>query len=120
MDGHVDNNGRALVIVTVRSFDSASAAQIEAWIDTGFIGDLLIPRQQITALGLSSRGFVIGELADGSKTVMPRFVCEIDWFGRWIDAEVIAGDGQIPLLGIGLLADYDLHVSYRSGTVRID
>ena len=31
----------------------------------------------------------------------------------------IANEGEYPLLGVGLLADRDLHISYRSGEVNI-
>ena len=43
----------------------------------------------------------------------------VNWFGEQFDLEVIASEGDYPLLGVGLLADHDLHISYRSGEVRI-
>ena len=50
MNGHVDSNGRALVTISVRPSDAAAAHEIEVWIDTGFIGDLVLPQQQIDDL----------------------------------------------------------------------
>jgi hypothetical protein len=36
------------------------------------------------------------------------------------DLEVIANDGEYPLLGVRLLTGYDLHISYRSSNVTIE
>ena len=52
MIGHVDNNGRALVTVTFRPSDVAATREIQAWIDTGFNGDLVLPQQQIDDLAM--------------------------------------------------------------------
>ncbi len=119
MNGHVDNNGRALLTVTIQPSAEAATCHIEAWIDTGFNGDLILPQQWIDDLGLLQSGTVMGMLADGSEIVLDQYVCWIDWFGEQFDLEVIANEGEYPLLGVGLLADHDLHISYRSGEVGI-
>jgi hypothetical protein len=41
--------------------------EIQVWIDTGFNGDLVLPQQQIDALGLPKSGTVKAILADGSE-----------------------------------------------------
>jgi len=48
------------------------------------------------------------------------FGYELDWFGnsKWI--EVIANDGEMPLLGIGLLIGRKLTVDYARMTVVIE
>ncbi|MFQ5730481.1 MAG: hypothetical protein ACE5KM_00865 [Planctomycetaceae bacterium] len=51
---------------------------------------------------------------------MRRYTCLIDWFGTERDLEVVANDGEYPLLGVGLIAGRDLHISYRSRTVTIE
>ena len=38
----------------------------------------------------------------------------IDWFGAERSLEVIANEGEIPLLGVGLLLGKDLRVDYRN------
>ena len=119
MNGHVDNEGRALLTVTIRPSEEAAPREIEAWIDTGFNGDLVLPQQRIDDLGLPQSGTVMGILADGSEIVLDQYLCWIDWFGEQFDLEVIANEGEYPLLGVGLLADHDLHISYRSGEVGI-
>ena len=120
MKGHVDRFGRALVTVSIRPSDVAAAHHIEVWIDTGFNGDLVLSQQQIDDLALPPSGTVKAILADGSEVVLQRYTCLIDWFGEERDLEVIANAGEYPLLGVGLLVGYDLHISYRSGDITIN
>lgn len=120
MNGHVDSHGRALVTVSVRPSDVAAAHNIQVWIDTGFNGDLVLPRQQIDDLGLQQSGTVKAILADGSEVALQRYFCLIDWFGEQRDMEVVANEGEYPLLGVGLLLGLDLHISYRSGEITIE
>ena len=119
MNGHVDNDGRALITIAVQPPEAAAPREIEVWIDTGFNGDLVLPQQQINDLALRQSGTVRGILPDGSEIALDQDLCWIDWFGEKFDLEVIANEGEYPLLGVGLLADRDLHVSYRSGELSI-
>lgn len=52
MNGHVDSAGRALVRIGLMSAAAATTMEVEAWIDTGFTGELVLPQDQIVALGL--------------------------------------------------------------------
>lgn len=120
MNGNVDRYGRALVSILVRPSDVAAAREIQVWIDTGFNGELVLPQQMIDDLALSQSGTIMATLADGSEVALRRYACLIDWFGDERDLEVIANDGDYPLLGVGLLVGHDLHISYRSGEITID
>ena len=120
MNGRVDQHGRALITVSIRPSDVAAAHEVEAWIDTGFNGELVLPRQQIDDLALPKSGTVKAILADGSEIALERYACIIDWFGEVRELEVVAGDGHFPLLGVGLLLGHDLHISYRSGDITVE
>jgi hypothetical protein len=48
------------------------------------------------------------------------YECAIDWLGGQRVLEVIANDGEFPLLGVGLLQGHDLHISYRTNDVTIE
>ena len=120
MNGHVDADGRALVTVSIRSVALASSHAIQAWIDTGFNGDLVLPQTEIDDLSLSPSGTVKAILADGSEIVLQRYTCLVDWFGEDRDLEVVANDGEYALLGVGLLVGRDLHISYCSGDITIE
>ena len=120
MNGHVDSSGRALVIVSVRPSDGSSAREIHVWIDTGFNGDLVLPQQRIDDLALPQSGTVKAILADGSEVALKTYTCLIDWFGEERHLEVVANNGEYPLLGVGLLLGLDLRISYRSGEITIE
>jgi len=119
MNGRVDEDARALITVAVQPSENAPMCELEVWVDTGFNGDLALPQSRIDELGFQQAGTIMGILADGSEIVLDRYLGWIDWLGGSFDVEVIAHGGEYPLLGIRLLADHDLHISYRSGEISI-
>jgi len=119
MNGLVDRYGRALVTVSLRPSDAAASQNIQVWIDTGFNGDLVLPQKLIEDLSLIHSGTIKAILADGSEVALNRYLCHVDWFGEERELEVIANDGDYPLLGVGLLLGRDLTVSYRTGKITI-
>ena len=120
MNGHVDGTGRALVTVSIRPSDAAAAHEVRVWVDTGFNGDLVLPLQDIDDLALPHSGTVKAILADGSEVALKTYTCLINWFGEERSLEVVANEGDYPLLGVGLLAGLDLHISYRTGKITIE
>lgn len=120
MIGHVDRQGRAMLKVSMGPSKTAARHELDVWIDTGFNGDLVLSQRQIEEMGLPHSGTAKAVLADGSRVSLKVHVCIIHWFGELRELNVVANDGEIPLLGVGLLAGHDLHVSYRSFEVRID
>jgi clan AA aspartic protease len=118
MNGHVDSNGRALVTISVHLSARTATREVQAWIDTGFTGELVLPQAQINDLALPHSGTVKAILADGSEVVLKTYACLIEWFAEQRELEVVANEGEYPLLGVGLLSGYDL--SYRSGEITIE
>ena len=118
--GFVDLQGRALIEIHVRASGIAARHEIEAWIDTGFTGDLVLPQQMIDDLELPASGTVKAALADGSVVTLERYHCLVDWFGSDRELEVVANSGERPLLGVGLLIGLDLNISYRTGKITIE
>jgi clan AA aspartic protease len=114
MRGLVDNAGRALLQVELRKSIEAELTPIEVWIDTGFTGDLVMPITSIERLGLEPSGSVDAILADGSQIALCTYTCAIEWFGKTKTLEIIANDGECPLLGVGLLLGLELRVDYRN------
>jgi predicted aspartyl protease len=45
MKGHVDSAGRALIRIGVKPSVTATAVEIDARVDTGFIGELVLPQE---------------------------------------------------------------------------
>jgi clan AA aspartic protease len=120
MIGRVDSGGRALLTAELRAEEFGEPMEVDAWVDTGFTGELVLPRSLIETLGLKSPGKVRAVLADGSTVECDSYQCWMSWFGEDHLLEVVANDGDHPLLGVGLLVGRDLHVSYSAMTVLVE
>jgi clan AA aspartic protease len=119
MNGHVDNAGRSLISISLKAFSQSTPTQLEAWIDTGFTGELVLAQATISALGFSQSGTVNAELADGSSVVLKTYACLIDWFGKEKRIQALANNGPDPLLGVGMLRAHRLTVDYPAQTLTI-
>jgi clan AA aspartic protease len=117
--GRIDDAGRALLTLDVRSKSEGKPTGMVVWVDTAFDGELVVPLQSIHELELPQSAGVRATLADGSEVVLETFVCEIDWFGEWRPVEVVANEGRLPLLGIGLLRKRRLTVDYQTGEMSL-
>ncbi len=51
---------------------------------------------------------------------METFTCSVEWFGEVYRTQVIANDGDFPLLGTMLLADKKLTIDYKMKRVALD
>jgi clan AA aspartic protease len=119
MTGSVDDSGRALVRIRLKNPSDATETELDAWIDTGFTGELVLPQQNVVSLGLPLGPAVMARLATGSDIQLDTYTCLLEWFDEWKRIEVVANQGQYPLLGVGLLLDHDLHIDYRAKTIAI-
>jgi clan AA aspartic protease len=117
--GTVDHSGRALLRIRVRYPVSGAETELDAWIDTGFTGELVLPAQQVTRLGLPLGPAVRAGLADGSEVELDTHTCIVDWFGESKRIEAVSNRGQFPLLGVGRLLDRELSIDYRARTLSI-
>jgi clan AA aspartic protease len=117
--GFVDSADRALLPIRLRNPQTLVENQFDAWVDTGFTGELVVPQTHIAALGLPLGPAIRAKLADGSEVQLDTYLCQLDWFGNWIQIEVIANAGTFPLLGTGLMRGRDLHVDYSKRTVTL-
>ncbi len=114
MRGGVDDSGRAILPIEILCPKYPIGVRVDAWIDTGFTGDLVLPQSLIDDLQLEITGSIDGVLADGSAIELSTYHCELDWFGKRRSLEVIANLGQTPLLGVGLLLAKELRVDYSN------
>ena len=120
MNGIVDKSMRALLDVSVAAAKGAKRQVITVWIDTAFNGGLAIPRQHIERLGLKQASTTRAILADGRPVDLETFTCHLEWFGDEYRTQVVATDGEFPLLGTLLLADRKLTIDYKTKTVVLD
>ena len=119
MKGTVDSKGRALITVRIRATKSGEVSSLEAWVETGFTGELVFPQAMIASLKLPLGDRVRGVLADGSTVLLDTYRCFVDWFGKWKQVDVVANQGQLPLLGVGLLLGHRLQVDYVDNTLSL-
>ena len=79
----------------------------------------MLPQEQIETLGLEQSGTVKAILADGSEVALMTYACELEWFGERCHLEVVANNGEFPLLGTGLLLGHELRINYRTSELTI-
>jgi clan AA aspartic protease len=93
--GEVDSIGRALVSLRVRREQNAEEQDLTAWVDTGFTGELVVPRQLIAKFDFAPSTSVTAELANGKQVLMDTFFCIVEWFGEHKVVEVIESEGGL-------------------------
>lgn len=119
MKGFIDGFGRALLSIRVHSVIDEQTEDVNVWIDTGFTGEFVLPRDVIEALHLPTSGSVDAVLADGSAIELNTFTCLIEWFGEEKRIEVVESEGDRALLGVGLLLRLELRANYRTMSLTL-
>ncbi len=118
MSGYVNDSREAILQIALVG-DSKRLKSVRAIIDTGFTGDLTVPKSVIDELGFTIRGFQEVILADGSRQYFEMCVGSIIWNGQMRQVEINAAETD-SLVGMGLLEDYKLEIEGRpGGDVRI-
>ncbi len=120
MNGVIDRYGRALVRVKLKHPTLESELEIDAWVDTGFTGTLLLLPSQVAALRLPVVDGAIVLLAGGQEASLQATACRVSWFGAELRLETVIGGGQCALLGVGLLEHLTLHLDYPARTVTLE
>lgn len=91
--------GLPLVTITLYS------QEIEALLDTGFDGWLMLPEPIIQKLNLGYIGQTEYELADGEVVESVLYEAELGWLGEKKKISVVSTPSDLSLLGMGLLAN---------------
>ena len=99
---------------------NGSTISIEFVIDTGFTGELCLPLEAVSLMGLTFRHDTFANLADNSEVSLPLHEATVLWDGMERDVLVIA-TGRQPLLGTALLDEQELVIQFtEGGLVTID
>lgn len=120
MNGFVDERLRALVRIPMAESLRGERQEITAWIDTAFNGGFVLPRPVIDQLNLTLESSAEAVLADGRTVELETYSCFFDWFGESYETQIVANDGDFPLLGTMLLAGHRLEVDYLAGTLSLE
>ena len=111
--------GATYVTVTIRN----PAVPQNAWqhlflVDTGAT-DSLVPRDQLEAIGLTSKGQRRYELADGTELKMDITTGDIEFMGEIVGGTIIMGEpGTEPILGVTALESVGIDVDPRNQTLK--
>ena len=100
VSGRVENRG-LFVSVTVLDRQRFERS-LRLRLDTGFDGDLTLPRDVIRRFGFAYRGNRIMILADGSFVETESYAARVLWRSREIEALVFQSESEY-LLGMSLL-----------------
>ena len=110
--GTVFPNRQALLAVAL--LDTAGQFQsFEFILDTGFDGDLSLPRQTLQRLDAFLEGGQPVELADGSRTTAPTWRATALWDGERRTVSIMESEGE-PLLGMNLLWGNHISLTARA------
>ena len=88
--------------------------EVDAIVDTGFTGSLVLPVPMVTALGLVRRAGGTAVLADGSACNFDTYGAEIEWNGA-TRGVVVSAVGNEALAGMVLLSGHKLTVEIEDG-----
>ena len=111
--GVVNARLEAIVNLTVRG-PLGQTREIEVVVDTGFTDFLTLPREIVSALGLTFFGVLTGVLANGMEEDFQFFNVEVMWDGRARQVRALASDAR-PLVGMAMLNGYSLYVEVVEG-----
>lgn len=104
------NRSREAILKLVIVGDENTKIAVDAVIDTGFNGDLILPLEIISALGLKIQGYQKAILGDGTTSQFQVYAVTVIWDGSRRLVEVNAAASGA-LIGMGLLEGYKLEVN---------
>jgi len=120
IDGYVDLSNLAPMVRIQLISSSNEEIEFPAIIDTGYNGEVILPEEKVLALGLEFLGTIDNELADGRVVEIEFFRGRIKWFDSVQEVAIGASQSEDALLGTLLLANCELNVNFRLGSVRVE
>jgi clan AA aspartic protease len=111
--GTVSASRKPLLHLRVRCPAGAEMA-VDALMDTGFNGFLLLPMTVINALGLTRTTSGRATLGDDSVVSINFYAVEIAWGAGWQTVSA-ANLGSVPLVGMELLDGPEVTMKVRAG-----
>ena len=113
--GIITARREAMLRVTLRDA-SGQTYDYDAIIDTGYSGYFTLPPAVIAALGLQWYRLGNAELADGSESAFDVYEGILEWDGQETPILIDEMD-SVSLIGMSLMAGYELNLPVRSGAM---
>lgn len=111
--GTVGRSRRPVIVVELIDRDGQPRSA-EAYVDTGFSGDLTLPRTAIEMLGLSPNNRVNMQIGDGAFATFTTYRAAILWDGAPKDVTVVESEIW-SVAGVGLLWQCNLSIDFAPG-----
>jgi len=111
--------GRLIVALEIGSPDGRRR-RVEAMLDTGFTGDLLLPADLVRSFGLPPLGEIVAITADGRRQVFVTYEGRASWPSEPPGRVEVVATGNQPLCGSRLLRGQ--HVAFdmiEGGAIEI-
>lgn len=112
-------NERGYPCIKIRVIGTRRDIVLDAFIDTGFDGEICLPTQLAIQLGLELWSIQKFELADGSVSEELVFLGKAIIDGEEKEVEILLTSSIDPLFGSGLMKGKELHISYKSRQVSL-
>jgi clan AA aspartic protease len=109
MSGRVNQQREAVLKLVIIGNRSQKIA-VDAIVDTGFNGDLILPIELVLELELIPQGYQKATLGDGTISQFRVYTGTVIWDGSRKVVEVNAATSGV-LIGMGLLDGYKLEVN---------
>ena len=90
--------------VTLNVEAKGGTQEIKFLVDTGFDGELVIPKSLTSFFGTSHDFFEV-DFADGDREQTMIVQCRVEWLEGYREVTALYTDGSTPLLGMELLDD---------------
>jgi len=101
MTGIITAHREAALSVIVRGLHGQEE-HVEAVIDTGFTGFMVLPNPLVATLGLPYHTHTMATLADGITVTLAIYKATLVWHGHDSSVYVLTAEGS-PLIGMALL-----------------
>ncbi|MBI2676048.1 MAG: clan AA aspartic protease [Candidatus Aenigmarchaeota archaeon] len=97
-----------------------SGKKISVVVDTGFNGELMLPRLMLEGLGFKYSMKSEAELADGSIVETTIYSGKISWFGRERIVQAVATESEDGLMGTEMLFGLTLFMDLDENRVVLE
>lgn len=113
--GSINQARQATLSLSIFDAASQQLVSFNLVIDTGFNGDVQLPRSEIARLNLPQIGMTVAELADGGFVESRMYDAIVLWQGARKAVKVIDGAEGIPLVGSSLLWGTAMTIEWQFG-----
>lgn len=112
--GFVNKNSEAVLRIEL-----TDGASINCVLDTGFNGNLILPRSFVEKYSPDIPISVEVELAEGKTAEVGMTTVEIKWLGNEFPVNILVSETDDALIGTEMLVDSILEIDYKNLTVKI-